>query len=86
MAAYPDLQKQAQDEIDQVFGQDEMPHTADGKKLPFLKACFLEVTINHRLGFQYRLLMLSNRPCDGGHLFQSPSHTPTPPKTSTKEA
>ncbi|KAK7722335.1 hypothetical protein SLS64_000872 [Diaporthe eres] len=42
MAANPDLQKQAQEEIDQVFGQDEMPHTADGKKLPFLEACFLE--------------------------------------------
>lgn len=49
MAAHPDLQKQAQEEIDQVFGQDQMPHTADEKSLPFLKACFLEVTITSRL-------------------------------------
>lgn len=45
MAAHPELQKQAHEEIDQAFGQNEMPHTADGKKLPFLKACFLEVTL-----------------------------------------
>jgi hypothetical protein len=43
MAAHPELQKQAQEEIDQVFGQDEMPHTVDAKKLPFLRACLLEV-------------------------------------------
>ncbi|KAJ0120287.1 cytochrome p450 [Diaporthe amygdali] len=42
MAAYPELQKQAQEEVDQFFGQDKMPHTADGKNLPFLKACFFE--------------------------------------------
>lgn len=46
MAANPEVQKQAQKEIDEVFGQDEMPHTADGKKMPFIKACFLEVTIS----------------------------------------
>lgn len=43
MAAYPELQKQAQEEIDRVFGQDEMPHAADEKNLPFLRACLLEV-------------------------------------------
>lgn len=42
MAAYPELQKQAQEEIDRVFGQDEIPHTADGENLPFLRACLLE--------------------------------------------
>lgn len=45
MAANPEVQKQAQEEIDEVFGQDEMPHTADGKRMPFIKACFLEVSI-----------------------------------------
>lgn len=49
MAAHPEIQRQAQDEIDQVFGQDEMPHMVDGKKLPFLKACFLEVTTRSRV-------------------------------------
>jgi hypothetical protein len=43
MAAFPDLQRQAQEEIDRVFGQDQMPHTANAKDLPFLHACFLEV-------------------------------------------
>lgn len=46
MAAYPELQKQAQEEIDGVFGQDEMPHAADGKNLRFLRACLLEVITN----------------------------------------
>lgn len=45
MAAYPRLQKQAQEEIDKEFGQDEMPHTASGDNLPFLRACLLEVTV-----------------------------------------
>lgn len=49
MAANPEVQKQAQKEIDEVFGQDEMPHTADGKKMPFIKACFLEVIISPQL-------------------------------------
>lgn len=43
MVAHPEIQKQAQEEIDAVYGPDEMPHALDGKKLPFLKACFLEV-------------------------------------------
>lgn len=44
MASFPDLQREVQGEIDAVFGPNEMPHTADGKKLPLLKACFLEVS------------------------------------------
>lgn len=43
MATQPDIQKRAQEEIDQVFGLEYMPHTADGSNLPFLRACFLEV-------------------------------------------
>lgn len=45
MIAYPEAQKEAQREIDEVFGPDEMPHTNDGTKLPYVKACFLEVSI-----------------------------------------
>lgn len=56
MAAHPDLQKQAQEEIDQIFGQDEMPHTADGNKLPFLKACFLEVSTESWIGLPVTLI------------------------------
>lgn len=44
MAAYPEVQKEAQREIDAIFGPDEMPHTTDGSQLPFLNACFLEVS------------------------------------------
>ncbi|KAJ4423640.1 hypothetical protein N0V82_001663 [Gnomoniopsis sp. IMI 355080] len=42
MATYPEIQKQAQEEVDTVFGPDRMPHMIDGLKTPFLKACFLE--------------------------------------------
>lgn len=44
MIAHPEIQKEAQGEIDAIYGPEEMPHTCDGKKLPFLKACFLEVS------------------------------------------
>lgn len=44
MSAVPEIQKRAQEEVDSVFGTEEMPHMADGQKLPFLKACFLEVS------------------------------------------
>lgn len=44
MATNPDIQKQAQREVDAVFGPHEMPHKTDEGKLPFLKACFLEVS------------------------------------------
>jgi len=41
MAAFPDIQKQAQREVDAAF--ERMPHTSDESRLPFLKACLLEV-------------------------------------------
>lgn len=44
MATHPEIQKQAQEEVDRVFGPETMPHLADGAQLPFLKACFLEVS------------------------------------------
>lgn len=57
MAAYPEVQKEAQREIDEVFGLDEMPHTTDGTKLPYVKACFLEVSIQSSSWAQ-RLLLI----------------------------
>lgn len=44
MATNPEVQRQAQAEVDAVFGPDQMPHKIDGAKVPFLKACFLEVS------------------------------------------
>lgn len=43
MATNPDIQRQAQEEVDAVFGPTEIPHKIDGAQVPFLKACFLEV-------------------------------------------
>ncbi|KAL8383266.1 hypothetical protein RB595_006834 [Gaeumannomyces hyphopodioides] len=50
MAAFPDIQKEAQAEIDTVFGAENMPHSATGRELPFLRACFLE-SLRWRPGF-----------------------------------
>lgn len=44
MATNPEVQRQAQAEVDAVFGRDQMPHKIDGAQMPFLKACFLEVS------------------------------------------
>lgn len=44
MATHPEVQKQAQEEVDSVFGPERMPHKTDGRTTPFLKACFLEVS------------------------------------------
>lgn len=44
MVAHPEIQKEAQEEVDAIFGPSEMPHMCEGKQLPFLKACFLEVS------------------------------------------
>lgn len=61
MAAYPKVQKQAQSEVDAVFGPDEMPHRTDGTKLPYVKACFLEVRI---------IIPPSSKNCDRLVLFE----------------
>ncbi|KAF2827278.1 cytochrome P450 [Ophiobolus disseminans] len=43
IAAHPEFQKKAQEEIDAVFGKDQLPNgVADGNALPFLRACYLE--------------------------------------------
>lgn len=45
MAAYPDVQKRAQAEVDSVFGRDGVrSEKARADALPYLKACFLEVS------------------------------------------
>ena len=44
MAAFPELQKRAQEEVDAVFGEERMPEEVDATKLPYLKACFWEVS------------------------------------------
>lgn len=46
MAAHPEIQKKAQDEIDELFG-DAGVHDVNlnATKLPYLKACFLEVCL-----------------------------------------
>ena len=78
MAAYPEIQKRAQEEVDRVFGSEEMPHTAEEKDLPFLKACLLEVScemIYYRWGppginngsSSCLLTLFSSRPCAGEH-------------------
>ncbi|GJD01134.1 cytochrome P450 [Colletotrichum higginsianum] len=51
MAAYPDVQKRAQAEVDSVFGRDGVrSEKARADALPYLKACFLE-TLRWRPGF-----------------------------------
>ncbi|KAL8409855.1 hypothetical protein RB594_008079 [Gaeumannomyces avenae] len=50
MAAFPEIQKEAQAEIDSVLGAESMPRSIAGKELPFLRACFLE-SLRWRPGF-----------------------------------
>ncbi|KAK1990898.1 cytochrome P450 [Colletotrichum falcatum] len=51
MAAYPDVQKKAQAEVDAVFGDEGVgSKKLDRAMLPYLKACFLE-TLRWRPGF-----------------------------------
>jgi cytochrome P450 len=50
IAAHPEFQKKAQEEVDAVFGRDRLPNgAADGNALPFLKACYLEVGVSQEL-------------------------------------
>lgn len=83
MVSYPDVQKHAQKEVDAISGPDEVPHIADGEKLPFLKACFLEVSLTQpSLPPDTRPVALADlcflrRRCVGGRLFPWPSLTRT---------
>lgn len=43
MAAYPEVVAQVQEELDRVCGRDKIPGRDDMSKLPYLRACMLEV-------------------------------------------
>ena len=45
MAKFPELQKRAQEEVDALCGDEHMPSEVDAVKLPFLSACFWEVSL-----------------------------------------
>ncbi|OLN93206.1 Fumitremorgin C synthase 4 [Colletotrichum chlorophyti] len=50
MAAYPEIQKRAQEEVDAVFGEGGVrSEHLKGERLPYIKACFLEVS-HHSAG------------------------------------
>jgi Cytochrome P450 len=42
MILYPDFQKRAQEEIDQIIGQDRVPTHDDLASLPYVRACWKE--------------------------------------------
>ena len=43
MLLYPDVQKKAQAELDQVLGPDRLPEFADRKNLPYINAICHEI-------------------------------------------
>jgi cytochrome P450 len=43
MAAYPDVQAEAREEVDRLCGRSRMPDKDDIAKLPFIRACVLEI-------------------------------------------
>jgi cytochrome P450 len=43
MAAYPEVLKRAQEEVDRVCGQDKMPGKDEINKLPYVRACMQEL-------------------------------------------
>jgi cytochrome P450 len=45
MAAYPEVQRRVQAEVDGLFGEEEIPGSIDSKMLPYLQACFWEVSL-----------------------------------------
>ncbi|KAI6149297.1 hypothetical protein BKA82DRAFT_1006130 [Pisolithus tinctorius] len=44
MVLHPDVQQEAQEEIDSVVGAGCLPHSGDRPNLPFLEAVVLETT------------------------------------------
>ena len=42
MTLYPDVQRQAQEEIDRVIGTDRLPNADDKELLPYVTAIMLE--------------------------------------------
>ncbi|KAI0871626.1 cytochrome P450 [Hypoxylon argillaceum] len=43
MAAYPSILKRAQAEVDEYYGNDQMPTRTNNAELPYLRACLLEI-------------------------------------------
>lgn len=43
MAAFPDVLKAAQEEVDRVCGTERLPGKDDTERLPYIKACMMEV-------------------------------------------
>lgn len=43
MTLYPEIQKQAQDEIDRIIGSDRLPTFEDRAKLPYLECVIREI-------------------------------------------
>ena len=48
MVLYPDVQRKAQDELDEVIGADRLPDFEDRKNLPYVNALCKEIQ-RHRL-------------------------------------
>lgn len=42
MVTYPEAQKKAQEELDEIIGRDRMPTFADRDSLPYIQACVRE--------------------------------------------
>ena len=45
LATYPEITKRAQEEVDRVYGSERPPQPRDLEQLPYLKACYLEVSL-----------------------------------------
>ena len=50
MAAFPEFQRKAQEEIGRVVGRDRMPTASDRKNLPYVEAVLKEVLRWHTVG------------------------------------
>ncbi len=60
MVLFPDVQKKAQAEIDNVIGQDRLPTISDRESLPYVEAVFKEALRWHTvvpLGSFFRLIV-----------------------------
>ena len=60
LAAYPEVLKRLQDEVDSLRGVEHPPRGEDLEKLPYLKACHLEVRSRLVRGVSTNSLMMTN--------------------------
>lgn len=54
MVTYPDIQKRAQQEVDEVIGLDKSPVLDDIEKLPYLRAIIKEVWLIHKCNIAHK--------------------------------